>query len=747
MCRIIKTIFLILANLAVLTVSTKAATNRITFNNQDLFLNGGNFAWRNFANDFGPNSVTDFNYFNSVFSQVRAKGGNCMRLWLHTHGGNTPTWSGNTVTGPGSGTICDIKGILDRAWTNKMGVILCLWSFDMLKASYNTSFPGLTTRCSALLTNDASRGSYITNALIPMVDSLKDHPAIVAWEIFNEPEGMTTQFGWTETKVDISYIQKFVNQCAGAIHRTDPNAKVSNGAWSFLSTTDVTINGSSAPNNRNYYRDDRLIGAGGDPDGILDFYMVHYYDWAGTKRSPFHNDASTWGLTKPLVVAEFFPDSSNGCTNCGTGAYTNLYNRGYTGALAWSWTDSSTNASLNQIAAVSNAHPADVLIIITSNPPPAITLTAPTNSAVFPTGSVITLTANASDSGGGTVTNVKFYQGNSLLGQDNTSPYQFAWTNPSDANYLLTAVATDNGGLSSTSSIVNITVGNPPPQTRYEAEDAILTADLSVVNDATASAGKYVYMQNSGTILWTISNIPIAGTYQLTIGYNLPFSSKNQYLQINGGNQTELTFDGSINTWLTKTVSISLNAGANQLSIEKSWGYTYYDFVELVLLSSNTPPVFAATPANRTITEFTTMIVTNNATDSDLPAQPLSYQLINPPTNATINTNGVITWKPSDAQAPSTNQIITVVNDSLASATNSFQVIVAKVSVPILNSTLTPLGGIQFQLDVPASLDYSVESSTNLTSWQTIFNGVGQAGIESYSGNLSAGQRYYRIRF
>ena len=54
--------------------------------------------------------------------------------------------------------------------------------------------------------------------------------------------------------------------------------------------------------NRNYYSDARLIAAGGDPLGVLDFYTVHYYAWGSTQISPFHHDASFWGLDKPLVL-------------------------------------------------------------------------------------------------------------------------------------------------------------------------------------------------------------------------------------------------------------------------------------------------------------------------------------------------------------------------------------------------------------------------------------------------------------
>ena len=50
------------------------------------------------------------------------------------------------------------------------------------------------------------------------------------------------------------------------------------------------------------------------------------------------------------------------------------------------------------------------------------------------------------------------------------------------------------------------------------------------------------------------------------------------------------------------------------------------------------------------------------------------------PAGATINSNGVITWTPSEAQGPSTNTLTSVVSDGSLSATNSFVVIVTEVN-------------------------------------------------------------------
>ncbi len=49
---------------------------------------------------------------------------------------------------------------------------------------------------------------------------------------------------------------------------------------------------------------------------------------------------------------------------------------------------------------------------------------------------------------------VEFYQGVFKVGEDTTAPYTFAWTNVAPGTYQLSAVATDNAGLRTTSATV-----------------------------------------------------------------------------------------------------------------------------------------------------------------------------------------------------------------------------------------------------------------------------------------------------
>ena len=348
---------------SVITVSfVYADHSRVRFNNQDLFINGLNLAWgqypsgrASFADDIGPTTNTpNMSHFLDVFNMLEANGANCMRLWLHTNGDKTPEWKGSKVIGPGKDTVSDLKNLLDLAWEHKVSMMLCLWSFDMLRISNGSM---ITNRAMDILTNDTYRQSYVNNSLIPMVKALKGHPAILAWEIFNEPEGMSNEHGWKHTRhVPMADIQAFVNVCAGAIHRTDPTVMVTNGCWSFIAVSDKP----RGSGNYNYYTDARLIGAGGDADGTLDFYCVHYYDWAKGALSPFLHPASYWQLDKPIIIAEFYPN----CNYCTRTSYETLYQKGYAGALAWSWTDKPHQDMLDHISAISTKHEQDIKIII-----------------------------------------------------------------------------------------------------------------------------------------------------------------------------------------------------------------------------------------------------------------------------------------------------------------------------------------------------------------------------------------------
>src|SRR6185437_2227469 len=85
------------------------------------------------------------------------------------------------------------------------------------------------------------------------------------------------------------------------------------------------------------------------------------------------------------------------------------------------------------------------------------------------------------------------------------------------------------------------------------------------------------------------------------------------------------------------------------------------------------------------------IVVTNSATDPDVPYNPLGYTLLNPPAGMTIDTNGVITWTPGLLQ-PGIYTITTVVTDTNIyapvnqnlSATNTFTIVINPAVAPFV---------------------------------------------------------------
>lgn len=102
-----------------------------------------------------------------------------------------------------------------------------------------------------------------------------------------------------------------------------------------------------------------------------------------------------------------------------------------------------------------------VLVSVQTAPPvnqlPSVSLTSPVNNASFNAPASIVINATASDSDG-SISKVEFYNGATLLGTDNASPYTYTWSNVSAGSYSLTVKATDNAGATRTSSVVTVNV-------------------------------------------------------------------------------------------------------------------------------------------------------------------------------------------------------------------------------------------------------------------------------------------------
>jgi hypothetical protein len=176
----------------------------------------------------------------------------------------------------------------------------------------------------------------------------------------------------------------------------------------------------------------------------------------------------------------------------------------------------------------------------------------------------------------------------------------------------------------------------------------------------------------------------------------------------------------------------------------------YYAQLQARGVPGNTAP--SITPmTNRTLIAGQTLTITNIATDADVPAQTLTFSLVTNPPGATINpSSGVLNWRPSIAQSPSTNPFSVKVADNgvpSLSATQSFQVTVLQPVKPVITAPGFSNGVFNFTLTGDSGPDYVVHASTNLTTWQPVW--TNSLPVPPFlfldPGATNFNQRFYRV--
>jgi RHS repeat-associated protein len=148
---------------------------------------------------------------------------------------------------------------------------------------------------------------------------------------------------------------------------------------------------------------------------------------------------------------------------------------------------------------------------------PTVSLDAPTGGAVYAAPASVTLTATAADTVG-VITKVDFYQGTTLIGTATAAPYSFSWTNVASGNYSLTAVATNDAGMTAPSSAVAIAVDSPPVVAlTAPTAGAAFTAPANIpivanVSDTVGTITKVDFYQGT-TLITSLTAAPYSFTW------------------------------------------------------------------------------------------------------------------------------------------------------------------------------------------------------------------------------------------
>lgn len=283
------------------------------------------------------------------------------------------------------------------------------------------------------------------------------------------------------------------------------------------------------------------------------------------------------------------------------------------------------------------------------NSTPAVTITAPSNNSSYQAPATINLTATATDSDG-TVSKVDFYNGTTLLGSDNTSPYTYTWSNVPIGTYSITARATDNGNAVGTSPAITVYV--TVPQSAYggtawaipgkiEAEEYDLGGsnnafydsdegnegssfrddDVDIEETTDAGGGYNVGWTAEGEWLEYSVNVAASGKYNIAVRVAAEAGGKAMHIEMNGIDVTgsiSVPATGGWQTWTNITVEdVDLTSGPQIMKVVFDTDGINLNYVTVTSLNEF-PTVSLTAPANNSIIEGPAdVVLTATASDAD----------------------------------------------------------------------------------------------------------------------------------
>ncbi len=354
-------------------------------------------------------------------------------------------------------------------------------------------------------------------------------------------------------------------------------------------------------------------------------------------------------------------------------------------AYTVNWTPSATGA-ISLTARVTDSNGAVVTssavsVTVAAAATATVSVTAPAAGSVFTVGSNVTLSATATAAAGGTVAQVQFLVGTTIVGTDTTAPYSVTWVPSTSGNFSVTARVIDSFSNTVTSSAVTVTANTA---TSISLTAPANNSNATVGTPVTVTASPAASLGNTVTSVTFFANGTQIGTPVTTAPYSISWTPAAsgavaltaQVLDSAAVTATSTTVNVNVaNTvptisltapipssvlTINSVVSLTANAtpgsGATITRVDFLSGSTLLGSSTTAPYSFNwTPTATGAVSLTARVTDSNNAVVTSTAVAATVAAATLSVSITSPTSNAGLTGNANVTISASaTATSPAT---------------------------------------------------------------------------------------------
>lgn len=335
-----------------------------------------------------------------------------------------------------------------------------------------------------------------------------------------------------------------------------------------------------------------------------------------------------------------------------------------------------------------------------ANVAPTVALTSPTPNASYPSGSSVTITANASDNDG-TVTKVEFFNGSTKIGEDLTAPYSFVWTGLGAGTHSVSAKVTDNAGATGNSAAVSFSVqaANKPPTVGITAP----------ANNTTFNGG---------------SNITITATASDQDGSVTKVEFFNGTSKL--GEDTSSPYSFVWNSVAAGSYSISAKATDNIGAVVTSTA------IAITVTSPNTAPVVSITAPNNNATFNAGSNITIAAAASDQNGTVSKVEFFNGSTKLGEDTSSPYSFVWNSVPAGNYSISAKATDNSGAIVTSArISISVITPNTPPVVSITSPTNNASFNTNSSITITANASDANGSITKVEFFNGAAKLGEDA----------------